>query len=64
MSFRGVAFWIMMTVMWLIATPSLVSVIDNANLTGIEGFLIGVLPWAVLLSLIGKVIVEFRGSMA
>lgn len=53
---RGVSFWVMMTMMWLLVTPPLVFFISEIGLTGIEGFLMGILPWVVLLALIIKVI--------
>lgn len=53
---RGVAFWLMMTMMWLLLTPPLVYFINQINLSGIEGFLMDILPWTVLLALIIKVI--------
>ena len=52
----GISFWIMCGIMWIMATPALVSVIAAQNFTGIEAFLMGILPWAVLLAIIGRII--------
>lgn len=58
----GTAFWIMCTLMWLLATPTLVDVINGANLSGIELFLMTILPWVVLLCLVGKVLSVLRNG--
>ena len=58
----SLSFWIMCTIMWIVATPILVSVISAQNLTGIEGFLMNVLPWAVLLALVLRILVSLQGG--
>lgn len=56
----GLVFWIMCGIMWLLVTPALVGVIAAQGFTGIEAFLMGVLPWAVLLSIVGRIIFILR----
>jgi len=56
----GLAFWIMSGIIWLLATPMLLSVINSSGLSGIELFLMYLLPWAVLLSIIGRILYVIR----
>ena len=58
----SLSFWIMCGMMWLLVTPSLVSVISAQNFTGIEAFLMGVLPWAVLLAIVGRILSMLRSG--
>lgn len=60
----GVSFWIMCGMMWLLATPPLVSVISAQNFTGVEAFLMSILPWVVLLCIIGKILSIIRSGGA
>lgn len=64
MSFRTGIFWLLSAMIWLLATPAIANIIDAQALTGVEGFLVTIFPWVVLLALAGKVIAEFRGTEA
>lgn len=59
---RGTAFWIMLGIMWLLATPALVGVINGFGLSGMESFLMNLVPWAVLLAIVVKVLTGLRGG--
>lgn len=54
------AFYAFSIILWLLASPFLFTVIGEAALTGPTGFFINILPWAVLLSMVGRVILLFR----
>ena len=58
----GLAFWIMCGIIWLFATPMIMSVITASNLSGVELFLMYMLPWAVLLSIVGRIIYVVRSG--
>lgn len=59
---RSTAFWFMVGIMWVLATPALVSVINGFGLSGIELFLFNLVPWVVLLAIIVRVLVGLRGG--
>ena len=56
----GVAFWIMCAIIWLFATPMIISVINVSGISGMELFLMYCVPWAVLLAIIGRILYVFR----
>lgn len=56
----GIAFWIMCGIMWLMATPILYTVINGMGLSGVELFLMNLVPWAVLIAIIGRIVVVLR----
>jgi uncharacterized membrane protein len=58
----GLAFWIMCGIMWIMATPVLVSVINAQGFTGVEAFLMAVLPWTVLLAIIGRIMFVIKNG--
>lgn len=58
----GLAFWIMCGIIWLFATPMIMDVIAASGITGMELFLMYMLPWAVLLSIVGRIIYVLRSG--
>jgi hypothetical protein len=58
----GLAFWIMCGIIWLFATPMIMEVIASSGISGMELFLMYCLPWAVLLSIIARIIYVLRSG--
>lgn len=56
------AFWIMCGIMWLLATPIIITVINSVTLGPVEGFLMMILPWTVLLSIIYQIYRSLQGA--
>ena len=63
MSAMQLAFWIMGGVMWIVFTPSMVSVINASGITGIELLLMQLVPWVVLLAIIVRIYVSLKGGI-
>ena len=55
---------IMAIIVWILGSPIVFAFLDSAALTGAEGFIGGIIPWAVLIVLVGRLIYVVRSAYA